>query len=583
MFKKSVLIGGCILFTNLGLAFDSYEHIATGTNGVKLRFPGAEQQVFENFPYQKEYELLMDQAHKAKIGKLEYTPQYVVVRNGNEKVHLAYGEIIALAGDFMGRTDGTISDGIDLKSFEKMRPELEANFLKAFDALLPSAQNPVYKNNNLDYLRDLFKNHEYKGLILGLAKDGGIHFNNASSHSVTSKIKDQWAYSKSPGYVDLLAINVDHFEDDAKVSYAIGHTLALEKAKKAFALKEKGESEEALAVLNLAYAMDAFASHFLTDLFSAGHLRTPRGPLLEISNKTKYKAMGYTSTNVGLMANAMHDEDNYAGLWLKNADGQVWKAYGDGSFFDIKSEDNRYAIKEALQASVNEVYKAYDSGAIPKFKNFRSLQLVGEPLDSSSDFVTKIANPYALFVIGKEWPQVRKSYSNNGKGEYQNITSFTGLSSFLKNDLGTFNHGNFNSFLMEAHLVESLKRDIKVECYNTFDRDSIWPSKSKDYTVLSDNLNVIAVDNKNLQFYESILKGNLRADGVFYVVNEDRGEKILEQCRHSMESNYRLGEVQSPQTVEIRGRIDRGYSHPVVVFDKDGNLRRLLGYKSNPQ
>ncbi|USN49773.1 MAG: hypothetical protein H6731_05690 [Myxococcales bacterium] len=522
---------------------------------------------------------MLEHENQPKVGKIEYNPQYITIRNGDQILKLAYGEIIALAGDFVGMSDKTISDGVEIKHFEKMRSRLEDNFRRAFEALLPSEQNPIYSNNNLDYLRGLFKN-EYKSLILNLSKKHGVHFNNASSHSVTSKIKDQWAYSKSPGYVDLLSINVDHFEDDARISYAIGHSLAMEEAKKAYELKAKGEQEEAVAILNMAYAMDAFASHFLTDLFSSGHLRTPRGGLLEVSNSIKYRTMGYTASNVGLMANAMHDEDGYSGLWLKNKEGQIWNAFGDGSYFDVKSLDNRQAIREALQASVNEVYRTFETAQITPFKKFKALKLVGDPLPSSSDVISKIANPFALFKMTKTWPEVRKNYYDNSIGEYQAITSLTGISSFIKSDLGTFNHANFYSFLMAAHLVESFKRNVIVECYNTFDRESIWPSKEKDYVTLKDSKSMIAIDNKTLQFYSSILIGNLRPDGIFYTVSADEGEKIISQCQHAMETNAKLGLVNGPQVVEIRGRIDRGYSHPIVVFDKEGQLVRLKGYKS---
>ncbi len=563
------------------LAFDSYEHIATGTNGVRLKFPG-DQQVFEDFPYKTYYQLLLDPNNQAKVGKIDYYPQYLLVRYGDQVLKLSYGEYIAIAGDFAGRKDGTISSGIELKDFEKMRPELESSFSKAFEAVLPSPGNPLYQNGNLEYLRGLFKN-EYQSLILKLARKGGVHFNNASSHSIASTVKDQWAYAKSPGYVDLLSINVDHFEDDAKISYSIGHTLALEKAKKAFQLKEKGELEEAIATLNMAYVMDAFASHFLTDLFSAGHLRTPRGPLLEITKSTKNRALGYVASNVGLMANAMHDEDNYAGLWLKDANGDVWNAFGDGSFFDVKSLDNRQAIREALQASVDEIYKAFDTGSLTKYKDFSAMKQVGVPLPSGNDLNKELVNPYPLFRMGKnDWPEVRKNYYDNAVGDYQAITQATGGTSFYKSDLGTFNHGNFNSFLLEAHLVEPLKKDVMVECYNKFDRESIWPVKADEYETLSEPVNMVYVDNSSLQFYKRILLGNLRPDGIYYVVNEEAGEKIIKECKHAMETMKILGKKLSSEVVEIRGRIDRAsFSHPVVVFDKDGNLRRLQGYKSN--
>lgn len=68
-----------------------------------------------------------------------------------------------------------------------------------------------------------------------------------------------------PDYLGLAEINWDHFGNDAHMSYVIGHYVALEVAK-------KGD-------LLYAYAMNAFADHFLEDSFAAGHIRTPRRTL----------------------------------------------------------------------------------------------------------------------------------------------------------------------------------------------------------------------------------------------------------------------------------------------------------------
>lgn len=185
---KSILFIACVVIASYDLsAFDSYEHIATGTMGVKLKFPGQDQ-VYEDFPYKAYYEMLLDPINKPKVGTIEYHPQYILVQSGNKTLKLSYGEIIALAGDFIGSTEVTISNGVPLKHFESMRPELEENFKRHFANLLPYDQNPVYQNNNLEYLRGLFKN-EYKHLILTLDKKHGVHFNNASSHSVTCKLR----------------------------------------------------------------------------------------------------------------------------------------------------------------------------------------------------------------------------------------------------------------------------------------------------------------------------------------------------------------------------------------------------------
>jgi hypothetical protein len=57
------------------------------------------------------------------------------------------------------------------------------------------------------------------------------------------------------------------------MAYCVGHTSALKIARKAL---NEPSYEEKMAKLSLAYVYEAFAAHYLTDLFSSGHLRSPR-------------------------------------------------------------------------------------------------------------------------------------------------------------------------------------------------------------------------------------------------------------------------------------------------------------------
>lgn len=570
-------------------AYDSYEHIAIGTNGVKLYFPD-DPQMFNDLPYRQFFKLLRNPDYQAQTDKMDYFPQFIRVQSsdGNE-VKLSYGEIIAIAGDFVGLLDKTISEDVTIEQFEEKRDELSERFLAAFKALTPHKDNPFYKNNNLEYLRDLI-GKEFEHLISSLIKilagrNFGIHHYNASSHSIKSKIKDQWAYAKVPGYVDILSLNVDHFEDNAKISYGIGHLWAMIKARKAFDIMKSGKYEEAVAMLNTAYAMDAFAAHYLADLFSSGHLRTPRAGLLTIAKENKFRLLGFTSSNVGLMANAMHDEDNYLGLWVKNSYGEVWKMYGDGSYFDKKSLDNRNMLRRALQASIDEVYAAFTSGKMKRFREFDALKLIGIPLENTKDIVNNLGNHFPLFKMNGKWPQVRKSYSNIGDDGYQNITTLTGISSLLKSDIGIFDRSNFYSFLMEETIASSLKRNVQIECYSAYSKGFRNLINPDSFSTLKDNSEMILVDNKELQFHTSILKGDLKDTGTYYVIDKDKGLSLVNECNASLKANFSLGKVNGDKLVEIRGRVvekgkAQGYSFPIVVYDNEGALHRLFGYKT---
>ena len=60
---------------------------------------------------------------------------------------------------------------------------------------------------------------------------------------------------------------------DAVMVYSVGHGCAINIAREA---RSKVTEAERTQHLNLAYFYEAFAAHYLTDLFSAGHLRAPR-------------------------------------------------------------------------------------------------------------------------------------------------------------------------------------------------------------------------------------------------------------------------------------------------------------------
>ncbi len=121
-----------------------------------------------------------------------------------------------------------------------------------------------------------------------------------------------------------LQFNDDHFWKCAQNTYAYGHKEAVKAAHaagKAFAaLNAKQPKPLAAAYADVAkdlvraYAMDGFVSHFLSDQFSSGHLRTPRVELRQACNLVTNGAK-----EAGLTANVMHDEDNWNCVLVKNA------------------------------------------------------------------------------------------------------------------------------------------------------------------------------------------------------------------------------------------------------------------------
>lgn len=258
-------------------------------------------------------------------------------------LQLTYGEILTL-GDFYGTPKSPISYG---ESDEEKR----RLFLQAFNML---AVTPG--KNEVPQVLFLIK--EEQRLIEEAIR------NNQSIDDVYAKISHRFDIQyncitgggcheatwllKQGRYLKLLKSNYDHFGDQAIMAYQVGHKIALEIAAKAGKSKNVNQ-------LTTAYAMNAFASHFLTDRFSAGHIRTPR---VELPMQTIPGIVG------AILANYMHGEENSYGLHVHNSRGDSWIAYGDRSYLKPESVRHRALIIETAQTSANEIFHAYLSGRV---------------------------------------------------------------------------------------------------------------------------------------------------------------------------------------------------------------------------
>lgn len=156
--------------------------------------------------------------------------------------------------------------------------------------------------------------------------------------------KNYWI---KPGrYVKLAAQDYSHFSDHAWRVYLTGHNLAVDEA---IAARKTGDIKK----LEHAYAVNAFACHYLSDEFAAGHLRTPRYEL------SKY----VTPAVVGSILSAyMHTEENQNSLHVHNARGDHWIAWGDKFYFVPGNNENRKILQTALQKSADHIFTAYQTG-----------------------------------------------------------------------------------------------------------------------------------------------------------------------------------------------------------------------------
>ncbi|KAK2736154.1 hypothetical protein FQN57_000885 [Myotisia sp. PD_48] len=248
----------------------------------------------------------------------------LILPNG---LKLTYGEINGLAGDLYG-TITPISDG-------KTETERQALFNQAFDSLAKDTKYaPV---EVLEFLQIFQQELEAVDTAIRIGVPPSKAY--AKAGDVTDRrlaLATLNRQSGLPSYLDLALVNFDHFGEDAEIAYNAGHAAAIQ-----YALRDD-------CALPVAYAMDAFAAHFLQDRFSAGHLRVPRrllhGGLLSIAD---------------YCCRLMHDEEGDIGLSVSNLNGDTWEMRGDTSIFDDVSRQNRDICLKAIQASVDEVYHAW--------------------------------------------------------------------------------------------------------------------------------------------------------------------------------------------------------------------------------
>jgi outer membrane protein OmpA-like peptidoglycan-associated protein len=244
----------------------------------------------------------------------------------------------------------------------------------------------------------------------------------------------------SPQYVDLAMHNVSHFAGGgtAMASWSSHHETALLTA----LLAGLGDSEPQWQHAQLT---EAFGQHFLTDSFSAGHIRTPRaeiiawyqgdfapralpptiayarnwlrtelikqldpqltapgfvigwmvdramdGALWWFADEIRDKMQPLFGLGIsGAISGALHDRDNERGLWVASeAHPEPWQAFGDGRL--VCSPTSRDQAELAVITAREQVVLAQDLGRI------RREQRGVQPVTSRPDHEVPGAVHFAL-------------------------------------------------------------------------------------------------------------------------------------------------------------------------------------------
>lgn len=341
--KKSLLYCFCILFLsscNIGKnknpkVFD-YEQTA---HDFELNQHEHSEIKQTNYTDAQEHliiggEILLKISEKLKVRSNKYNVVNIKLSNGND-LPLTFADLGYLAGDFIGDPDAQIG-GHSLILGEEA-------FVDNFEAM-ESVPNKDYLPEIIKLVNQQTKsnmNNISSGSALDIPEDANISFNCVTGGGCN---KFTWRF-KQGLYTKLASRNHDHFGQDAIDSYLAGHSLALKTASWAKRLSSPD-------LLRQAYAYEAFAQHYLTDLAASGHLRTPRKDIADWCSYTPY----ILSLD---LANIMHQEDNVNGIYVTDMNGDSWFASGDNEMFINRDSKQLNKLVEKMQKSADQVYDIY--------------------------------------------------------------------------------------------------------------------------------------------------------------------------------------------------------------------------------
>jgi len=304
-----------------------------------------------------------------------------------------YGNLVSSWGDYFG----PYSDG-DVICRQTTTDSRNAKILNVFYALWNSTNGIADYYNRIQDVLD----SEYNTVR---DRPTGEH-----PYEVYAKLGNYRFFQDFVGstyigqYLEAALYNYDHFGDGcAQKSYTYIHALAQQWAREAgnnlrlisnFSTAPLNVRQSGLRAardgLEKAYVLNAYADHFLSDLFATGHMRTPRTAIRDICQTLT------AESDAGYAAKVMHDEDNRNGLWVRNIRGDVWKSFGDGMYFEDVNAPGRALEREATQISKNEIYDAFNGVSDQTY----ALNLIPN-VDYSSQFDALNICPMFQFVNGE--------------------------------------------------------------------------------------------------------------------------------------------------------------------------------------
>lgn len=197
-----------------------------------------------------------------------------------------------------------------------------------------------------------------------------------------------------PGYLEVLSQNYNHFGWNNMVSYVDFHQKALQFAKKSYDLRETNPVQSR-ALFNKALIFNAYADHYLTDAFAAGHIRVPR---IQIKEWARDELPGTLRSQRGdLLSMFLHNTESTdlhthkeVGMRVQNSRGDVWLTRSDGhlNLFATEKDPALNLPRLAVAESFKDILIAGLYGDLPEGV-FQATQFV--PFENDMPLIDKLS------------------------------------------------------------------------------------------------------------------------------------------------------------------------------------------------
>jgi len=319
---------------------------------------------------------------------------------------LKWGDVMIMA-DFFGVKDKPISSGTTLADREK-------RFHAAFDKMAQAPKKRVEQvlGTAEHYARAFDKRYSLgKRSARDIFRQLGVRYHlrfNKIMGGAGGKKDGVLGMEMEPAEYQSLDER-DHYGENARRAYMAGHLAAMRVAAKAGALTRFGCRKSCTDSLMRAYAMDAFASHYLANAFASGHIRVPRGvfydacPKVDPNAQATFVTPGSTEELATTSSSSSASNASFTPKSSKDAIAEARKTL-------TKAMDKLSAIFEKASAESKEktakANKTYKSAA----KVFKTMN--GRICDAAASLMHAQDNARGLWVSSPKHPTPWKAYGD---------------------------------------------------------------------------------------------------------------------------------------------------------------------------